>query len=102
MSERRQYVRITFFREVTVARASGATMLSNSYDFSMYGMGLHTDVALENDEIILLDFKIHGADAQRQINLRGRVVYSSKTIANSPITFGHESFDGFNTGIQFC
>ena len=75
--ERREYTRVKFRREVYLTFPDGESWLSTSEDFSMYGMGILTDTPLEKDQTLMLDFKILSRDDWRDINLRGRVVYSS-------------------------
>ncbi|MGD8925641.1 MAG: PilZ domain-containing protein [Thioalkalispiraceae bacterium] len=77
MQERREYTRVKFRREVYLTFEDGKSLHSISEDFSMYGMGVLTDSPLHKDQILHLDFKILSRDDWRDINLRGRVVYSS-------------------------
>jgi c-di-GMP-binding flagellar brake protein YcgR len=87
--ERREYTRVKFRREVYLTFPDGESRVSTSEDFSMYGMGILTDSQLDKDQSLLLDFKILSKDDWRDVNLRGRVVYSSA------------EGDHFKTGISF-
>lgn len=89
MHERREYTRVKFRREVYLTFPDGESWHSTSEDFSMYGMGLMTESALDKDQTLILDFKILSKDDWRDINLRGRVVYSSV------------EGDHYKTGISF-
>ena len=77
MQERREYTRVKFRREVQLNFPDGRTGLSLSEDFSMCGMGLLTDSQLEKDQILFLEFRILSKEDWREINLRGKVVYSN-------------------------
>jgi len=77
MQERREYTRVKFRREVYLTFQDGKSLHSISEDFSMYGMGIITDSPVDMDQILFLDFKILSRDDWRDINLRGKVVYSS-------------------------
>ena len=77
MQERREYTRVKFRREVYLTFPDGESTHSVSEDFSMYGMGLFTESPLDKDQTLNLDFKILSKDDWRDINLRGKVVYSS-------------------------
>jgi len=87
--ERREYTRVIFRREVYLTLANGESCHSVSEDFSMYGMKLMTESALNKDQTLMLDFKILSKDDWREINLRGKVVYS--TVEG----------DRYKTGISF-
>ena len=77
MQERREYTRVKFRREVYLTFEDGESLHSISEDFSMYGMGVMTDSPLDKDQILYLDFRILSRDDWRDVNLRGKVVYSS-------------------------
>jgi len=77
MQERREYSRVKFRREVHLTFPDGESWQSTSEDFSMYGMALLTESPLDKDQTLILDFKILSKDDWREINLRGRVIYSS-------------------------
>lgn len=89
MQERREYTRVKFRREVYLNFPDGRSWQSFSEDFSMYGMGLLTDSPLEKDQTLFLEFKILSKEDWREVNLRGKVVYSD--------AFG----DQYKTGISF-
>ena len=55
----------------------------------MYGMKLMTESALDKDQTLTLDFKILSKDDWREINLRGKVIYSTA------------EGDGYKNGISF-
>lgn len=77
MQERREFTRVIFRREVYLTLPNGESWLSASEDFSMYGMQVTTESPLDKDQTLTLDFKILSQDDWREINLRGKVVYSS-------------------------
>ena len=75
--ERREYTRVIFRRDVYLTLPNGESRHSVSEDFSMYGMALVTESPLDKDQTLYLEFKILSKDDWRDINLRGKVVYSS-------------------------
>jgi len=89
MHERREYNRVIFKREVYLTLPNGKSRSSMSEDFSMYGMGLLTDEQLDQGQSLYLDFKILSHDSEREVNLRGKVVYSdpSKGLFKTGIIF---------------
>ena len=89
MQERRGFTRVIFRREVYLTLSNGESWLSASEDFSMYGMQVMTESPLDKDQMLTLDFKILSQDDWREINLRGKVVYSSA------------EGDRYKTGISF-
>lgn len=76
MEERREYTRVLFRKEVYLTLPNGHSRSSMSEDFSMYGMGLRTDEQYQAGQSLHLDFRILAQNSEREVNLRGRVVYS--------------------------
>lgn len=89
MQERREYSRVRFVRDVVILLENGATMLSTAEDFSLHGMALITQQPLAPGCLLSVEFNILGQDDWREINLRGRVVYS---------IHGHH---GYKSGITY-
>ncbi len=92
MQERREFNRVIFKREVAVLLDDGETLFSLAQDFSMHGMSLLTEIPLDPGCELSVEFNILGQEDWREINLRGRVVYSKpeQKQFKSGITF-----DGF-------
>ena len=77
MQERREHHRVIFRREVYLTLPDGEAKYSMSEDFSMFGIAVLTDTPLELKQSLIVDFKIISQDQEREVNLRGKVVYSS-------------------------
>ena len=77
MQERREHHRVIFRREVYLTLPNGEAKHSMSEDFSMFGIAVLTDSPLELEQSLIVDFKIMSRDQEREVNLRGKVVYSS-------------------------
>ncbi len=79
MQERREYTRVVFNRHVVIAFSDGETMASVARDFSINGIAVMTDVPLSLGETLYVEFSILSQDDWRDVNLRGKVVYSEPT-----------------------
>ena len=77
MPERREHHRVIFRRDVYLSLPDGQATSCVSEDFSMYGMAVLTDAPLGVAQILYVDFKILSQSDWREVNLRGKVVYSS-------------------------
>jgi len=77
MQERREHHRVIFRREVYLTLPDGEAKHSVSEDFSMFGIAVLTDQPLELKQMLIVDFKILSQEEWREVNLRGKVVYSS-------------------------
>jgi hypothetical protein len=89
MQERRAHSRVSFHRDVYLVVSKEKAYSCVAYDFSMRGIGIHTDEQLMAGQTISVEFQIKSNTSWRDINLRGRVAYSRP----------HGSH--FNTGISF-
>ena len=76
MLERREYSRVMFRREVFITLPNGESIATMAMDFSMYGIGLIVDEPLPSGTSLSVEFNILSQDSWREINLRGKVVYS--------------------------
>ena len=90
MHDRREHSRVNFRREVFVTLPDGESIASMALDFSMYGIGLITDEPLALGTTLFVEFNILSQDSWREINLRGKVVYSKP------------DHDQFKNGISFA
>jgi len=77
MNDRREHHRVIFRREVYLTLPDGETKHSMSEDFSMLGIAVFTDTPLELSQTLIVDFKVLSQEESREVNLRGKVVYTS-------------------------
>jgi len=77
MQERREHHRVIFRREVYLTLPDGESKHSMSEDFSMYGIAVFTDTPLTLEQTLMVDLKIMSQNKSREVNLRGKVVYTS-------------------------
>jgi len=76
MHERREHSRITFNREVYLTFDNDRFLACMAHDFSLRGIGLLTDESITIDSVIAVELQTRCHEGNREINLRGRVVYS--------------------------